>query len=99
MFNMKPNAVFESVADISFDYLQQNDIQGILLDIDNTIIDMSKTIPESVFDWIMQAKARGLKLCILSNSNKIKEKLDPLSTKLGIPYVSFAKKPAKSRIY
>jgi HAD superfamily phosphatase (TIGR01668 family) len=98
MFNFKPDAVFEGVADISFDYLSQNNIKGILLDIDNTLIDMTKTMPEAIYDWVMQAKARGIKICILSNTNKL-DKLNPLSQKLGVPYVSFAKKPAKSRIY
>ena len=98
MFNLKPDAVFDSISSIGFDYLSQNNIKGILLDIDNTLIDMKKLMPESVYKWVLEAKEKGFKVAILSNTNSSK-KLNPISEKLGIPYIGFAKKPAKSRIY
>ena len=98
MSNLKPDAFYESVSDIEFEYLTLNNIKGVLLDIDNTLIDMTKTMPDSVYKWVLEAKEKGFRVAILSNTNKL-EKLDPLSEKLGIPYISFAKKPAKSRIH
>jgi len=97
MAKLKPEVVFDSVKDIDFNYLNEKGIKGILLDIDNTLIDMQKVMPVGIYEWVQEAKNRGFKVAILSNTNK-KEKLDPISKSLGIDYISFAKKPAKSRI-
>ncbi len=95
MSKFKPNAVFESVPKIDLGFLGRMGIRGILLDIDNTLIDMSQVLSDEIISWGKEAKADGFKVMILTNTNK-KEKLLPISEKLGIEYVSFAKKPAKS---
>jgi len=95
MSYLKPDAFYDGVQYIEFDFLKNNNIQGILLDIDNTLIDMEKNMPEEVLKWVKDAKEHGFKVGILSNTNK-KDKLVPISNKLGVEYVSFAKKPSKS---
>ena len=70
-------------------------IKVILLDVDNTLIDYTKTLSQEMIDWVYNAKKEGFKVCILSNSNKM-EKIIPIAEILGIKYVSFAKKPSKS---
>ena len=92
---LKPDAVFDGIADINYGFLKEHQIKGILLDIDNTLIDLSKVLSEKIIDWVKKAKEEGFKVCILSNTNK-QDKLGPISKKLEIDYVSFAKKPAKS---
>ena len=94
----KPDAVYDSVQSIDFDYLKSQGIKGILLDIDNTLIDMYKVMPEGIYEWVQEAKNLGYKVAILSNTNK-QEKLGPISEKLKVEYVSFAKKPSKSGYY
>lgn len=91
---LKPTKVFDGVSSIDFDYLHSIGIKAVLLDVDNTIIDMSRKIPEDVKEWVNKAKEQGFKVLILSNSNKL-DKLNPISDSLGISYVSFAKKPFK----
>lgn len=95
MSNLRPDAVFDSVSAIPFSYLEENNIKGILLDIDNTLIDMFKVMPDAVHDWVHEAKQKGYKVCVLTNTNNT-QKLDMISEKLGIDHVSFAKKPSKS---
>lgn len=58
----------------------------VLLDVDNTLLAWrSEDIPQSTHDWVDQARAAGLQMCILSNTRH-PERLDRLSKKLGIPY-------------
>ena len=92
---LKPDCVFEGIQYIDFEFLKSKNLQGILLDIDNTLIDMSKKLEEPILNWVKKAKEKGFKVAILSNSNKL-NKIIPISQALEIDYISFAKKPAKS---
>lgn len=89
-----PKAYFESVKDISIDFLNKNNIKAIILDVDNTIIDYDKNMPEEIKKWCEDLKQKGIKFCIVSNTNKI-EKVKKAAGTLDIPYFYFAKKPTK----
>ncbi len=90
-----PNAHFQSVKDISIDFLHKNKINALILDVDNTLIDYNKNLEEDVKKWVDDLKNRGIKLYILSNSNK-KEKVEKVAKELNLEYEYFAKKPLKS---
>lgn len=92
---IKPNAYLEKVEDISIEFLQKNKIKALILDVDNTLIDYNQNLSQSVEEWTKNLKGQGTKLYILSNTND-KEKVEKVSKKLDIPYISFAKKPLKS---
>lgn len=95
MKNLKPDFIYKGVPFISYEDLKEKGVEGILLDVDNTLIDYTKNLSQEMIDWVYNAKKEGFKVCILSNSNKM-EKIIPIAEILGIKYVSFAKKPAKS---
>lgn len=90
-----PDYYTKSVKDIDINFLNENNIKGLLLDVDNTLIDYYKKIPSGVEPWANNLKQKGIKLCILSNSND-KKKVEDVANKLGIQYIYFAKKPLKS---
>lgn len=90
-----PDAHFQSVKEIKLDFLQKNNIKALILDVDNTLIDYDKNLEEDVIKWAKELKEQGIKLYILSNSNK-KEKVQNVAKKLEIEYEYFAKKPLKS---
>ena len=90
-----PKAMFNKVSDITTEFLKQNNIKALILDVDNTLIDISENLSEQTKKWAEAVKKENIKLYILSNSNK-KEKVKKVAEKLGIPYKSFAKKPLKS---
>ena len=94
MKNLKPDLIYRGIQYIDFKSLKERGIQGILLDIDNTLIDYTKVLSKEIIEWVENAKKEGFKLCILSNSNKM-NKIIPISEKLDIKYVSFARKPSK----
>lgn len=95
MKNFKPDLIYKGVQYIDYKELKQREIEGILLDVDNTLIDYKKELSQEIITWVENAKKQGFKLCILSNSNKM-SKILSVAEKLNIKYVSFAKKPSKA---
>lgn len=93
--NLYPKVYLQKVQEITYDMLEKNQILGIILDVDNTLIDYYKNMPEGIEQWCKNLKQRGIKFCIASNSNK-REKVQSVAKKLDIPYIYFAKKPLKT---
>lgn len=89
-----PNYYCDKVTDITIDLLRKNNIKGLILDVDNTLIDYDRKLLDGVMQWTEQMKADGIKLIILSNSNKI-DKIKSVAQKLDLEYLYFAKKPFK----
>ncbi len=89
-----PKSYFKNILEIDMNFIEKNNIKAILLDIDNTMIDTDNNILDGLEDWVEEAKKHGIKICILSNTNK-KKKAEKMSKKLEVPYIYFAKKPFK----
>lgn len=89
-----PNLYCEKVTDISLDYLEKNNIKGILLDVDNTLLDFDLKIVDGLEKWYEKIKNNNIKCMILSNSNKT-EKIEKVANLLKIEYIKFATKPLK----
>lgn len=89
-----PKGYFNKVSEISLEYLKENKIKGLILDVDNTLIDYYRNISEETINWANSLKENGIKMCILSNSNK-KEKVKEVAGKLGLEYTYFGMKPLK----
>lgn len=90
-----PNIYLNNVKDIKLELLKENKIKGLLLDVDNTLIDFDLKILEGAKEWCENLKKNDIRLCILSNTNKI-EKVKKVATELELPYINFAKKPFKN---
>lgn len=89
-----PKAYFNNVREIKIDFLQKNKIKALILDVDNTLIDYDKNLSKETIKWANDLAGQGVKLYILSNSNK-KQKVKKVAEELGIEYEYFAKKPLK----
>lgn len=89
-----PKLYLNSVTEISMEILEKHHLKGLILDVDNTLIDIDKNMPEGIPKWIENLRKQGISLCIVSNTNH-KEKVETVAKKLGIPYIYFAKKPLK----
>ena len=90
-----PKLYLKSVKEITLQILKENNIKGLILDVDNTLIDFNKKMPEGIKQWAENLKQNNIKLYIVSNSNH-KEKVENTAKILDIPYTYFAKKPLKS---
>lgn len=94
MKKIYPNLYLKKVEDITIEQLLKNKIKALILDVDNTLIDINKNLSEDIIFWAKQMKGQGIKLYILSNTND-KEKVKKVAEKLSIPYKYFAMKPMK----
>lgn len=64
-----PDLYCDSIRHIDLEMLKNRGIQGIILDIDNTLVPMhSKDADENAISWIAELKRKGFKVCILSNA-------------------------------
>ena len=89
-----PKGYFNKVSEISLEYLKENNIKGLILDVDNTLIDYYRNMSEETINWANNLKENGIKMCILSNSEK-QEKVKAVAEKLGLEYSYFGMKPLK----
>ena len=89
-----PDLYLENVKKITLDVLNKNDLKGLILDIDNTLIDFDKVLLDGAINWCQDLKQNGIKLCILSNTNKV-HKVEKVAKTLDLEYIYFAQKPNK----
>ena len=89
-----PKKTMNSVLEIDVDFLRENNLKAIFLDVDNTIMDYDGNVLDGVEDWIKYLKDNNIKLCILSNTKK-KKKAERISKLLDLPYIYLATKPFK----
>ena len=59
---------------------------------DDTITKAGAGVEKSAYDWIMEAKKLGYKICILSNTANLR-KVKRLMSDLGVNGLGFARKP------
>lgn len=90
-----PDLYLENVKKITIELLKKNNIKGLILDIDNTLIDYDKKILEGTEEWCSNLKKQGIKMCILSNTNKV-QKVKKVAELLDLEYLYFAHKPNKA---
>ena len=89
-----PKIYLNSVKEITYSMLKENNINALILDVDNTTLDFDLKIPEGVKEWAEDLKNKGIKMYVLSNSNKI-EKVKLVANTLDLPYSNLATKPFK----
>ena len=89
-----PNAYFEKIQDITIQFLIKNKIKALILDVDNTLIDKQENLSEDVIKWVKEIKGQGVKMHILSNTNR-KSKVERVANTLQLNYEYFGMKPLK----
>ena len=89
-----PKIYLNNVKEITLEYLKENNIKGLILDVDNTLIDFDEQMLDGIEEWCESLKQNGIKFCIVSNSNKTR-KVSNVAQKLDIPYINLAFKPSK----
>ena len=57
-----PKEYYNNVKDIKIDFLNKNNIKGLILDVDNTLINLDKQMPAGVSDWAKNLKKSGIKM-------------------------------------
>lgn len=90
-----PKFYCNNVREVTIEFLKKNNIKGIILDVDNTLVDFYKKFEDGTIEWVQKLKNEGIKFCIVSNTNKV-EKVKYVAKTLDVPYFYFSKKPLKT---
>ncbi len=89
-----PKLYLTNVKEITIELLRNRGIDALILDIDNTLIDYDKNLLDGVEEWCTGLKQNGIKMCILSNTNKL-YKVKKVADTLKLEYLYFARKPSR----
>lgn len=90
-----PHMHLESVFLINSKVLKENQINGIIIDIDNTLVAWeSKDADNRTTELIEDLLSEGFRICILSNNTK--KRVAEFNKRLELPAIHKARKPKKS---
>ena len=90
-----PQLYVKSLFKIDLEMLKKRGIQGIIFDLDNTIIPRDqKNFSPDIAEWLLKLKEQNFKLCIVSN-NRRQHRVSYLAQALDIPYIYKAGKPRR----
>lgn len=88
----KPTYVFEKVGDITAEFLRRKKIEGLILDLDNTLTTHNNPVPpQSSLEWLGKMREAGIKMMIVSNNSA--KRVRPFAKKLKLEFVSRGAKP------
>ena len=89
----QPTAIFRGVEYITPEYLKENGITALILDVDNTLTGHgSQILPEKVAEWIETMKQAGIGLVIASNN--FEKRVAPFAKRIGLGHCAFCCKPS-----
>jgi HAD superfamily phosphatase (TIGR01668 family) len=88
----KTTIAFKSVLRITPQILKENNIRGLILDLDNTLTTHDNPKPaDGVLEWLDKMKKANVALIIVSNNYP--ERVKPFADMLKLNFVSRGKKP------
>lgn len=87
-----PDFIFSGVTAITPEFLRENQIKALVLDVDNTLTTHGNPVPgEGVLDWLAQMKQAGIPMMIVSNNSEARVR--PFAELLGVDYIARGFKP------
>ncbi len=97
LFRLKPDFSIDGIiTDLSIEILKNNNIKGLILDLDNTIIaSKAGILDDEIKSWLKQAQNNEIKLIVVSNNNNSTylKQIEPILKELDIELIGKACKP------
>ena len=91
-FSLIPKILVHSLPDLTPQRLREAGIDFLMLDFDNTIVPYTSDVPTPAMEaWLKEMTSSGIGLCVVSNSHK--ERVKVFCKALGIPCITYARKP------
>lgn len=89
---LTPDCVFDTIFDISPEFLKRRGIRGALIDIDGTVSSHRVKLPsEALCAYVKSLQTAGIQVLFLSNNKR--ERVGAFSEPMGVEWVSRATKP------
>ncbi len=96
-FSLVPDFRFNTFDEATVEFLNENGIKGIILDIDNTLEPYEHPHPgEHVKKWLSELRKAGIECAFVSNNNR--ERVELFNADLGLPSFYKAGKPFKKNV-
>ncbi|HEU4962665.1 MAG TPA: YqeG family HAD IIIA-type phosphatase [Bacilli bacterium] len=90
-----PSLHLHSVFDIDLHQLKARGIQGVITNLDNTLVEHNSPVATNrLVQWLKDLHDAGLRVVIVSNNRKLR--VSHFARPLGIPFVYEARKPFTS---
>lgn len=87
-----PDFVFDSIYEITPEFLKRHGLRGMLIDLDGTMASSRAPLPpEGVRPWLDAIQASGIRVLVLSNNKESRVKR--FCAPLGVPFLHRAVKP------
>ncbi|MBQ3841620.1 MAG: YqeG family HAD IIIA-type phosphatase [Ruminiclostridium sp.] len=88
----RPRFHIINVLDIDEKFLKDNGIDGLILDLDNTLsLHGAPAAEAGIPEWLDKMRALGVKMVVVSNNTN--HRVAPLARKLGLPFIANGAKP------
>ncbi len=87
-----PDTIENSTYDIDFEKLYKKGYRGVILDIDNTLVEHGKDADERAKELFKRLKAMGMKSCLISNNKE--ERVRRFNKNIHTNYIYDAHKPS-----
>lgn len=92
-----PNAFYNTIFDVDYSKLKEEGYKGLMFDIDNTLVPFDVAHPtQEIIDLFTDLKARGFKICLVSNNNETR--VFRFNERLKVFAVSKALKPMRRNL-
>ncbi len=89
---IKPHIKMNRITDITLPLLRENNIEGLILDVDNTLsTHHGEVLVDGLTNWLKLMAKNGIKLVILSNSKE--KRVSSFAKKINLDYFSLGLKP------
>lgn len=89
---LTPDLHVESVFKLNLEKLKKNNIKGLIIDIDNTLVSWDiKHITEKTKQWLLNLEKEGFKVCLVSNNTE--DRVVTFNEELKLPAIHRALKP------
>lgn len=90
---LRPTLLAEAIWTIDLDWLAGRGIRGLILDLDNTLVDWNATwVRPQVRSWLEAARRREMRLCLASNALRA-ARVSAVADELKLLLVARAGKP------
>ena len=90
----RPQYIFDRIWDIPFEFLADNKINAVFLDVDNTLTTHDHPdCDERAKAWIDSMREKGIKLIILSNNTP--DRVRPFAESVGLDFITGTKPERK----
>lgn len=97
-FSLIPDMSIESIYDLKPEILAERGISLLILDLDNTLIPYSESLPpDNVREWIKGFNEQGIDPFIVSNNRT--DRAGNFSKAASIPYINRAGKPSAKKVF